>query len=125
MAFEERAPQSYQVGESADAVDIAFANALHAANLPLLVACERVSKGVYKVATPELNLAHISPTSPLNLAHISPTSRLYLYQVATLERRSYGARGARGRGRLRRVQIVLNPNGLAHVRVGAGTQSLL
>jgi len=92
VAFEERAPQSYQVGESADAVDIAFANALHAANLPLLVACERVSKGVYK--------------------------------VATLERRSYGARGARGRGRLRRVQIVLNPNGLAHVRVGAGTQSL-
>ena len=89
VAFEERAPQSYQVSESAltltltlkpnanpnpnqvsesaDAVDIAFANALHAANLPLLVACERVSKGVYKVATPELNLAYISPTSRLHL----------------------------------------------------------
>ena len=78
VAFEERAPQSYQVGESADAVDIAFANALHAANLPLLVACERVSKGMYKVATPELNLAYISPTSRPHLAHISPISRPYL-----------------------------------------------
>ena len=113
-----------------------------------------------KVATPEPHLAHISPISRLYLAYVSPISRLYRHKVATLERRSYGARGARGRGRLRRVQIslalalttiymahvpylplysmylphispishqvqiVLNPNGLAHVRVGAGTQSL-
>ena len=91
-AFEERAPQSYQATEPSDAIDVAFANALHAAGLPLRVACARVSKGMYK--------------------------------LATLERGSYGERGARGRGRPRRVQLVLNPNGLAHVRVGAGTQGL-
>ena len=83
-AFEERAPQSYQATEPSDAIDVAFANALHAAGLPLRVACARVSKGMYK--------------------------------LATLERGSYGERGARGRGRPRRVQLVLNPNGLAHVR---------
>ena len=85
-------PNLNQVTDSSDAIDVAFANALHAANLPLRVACERVSKGMYK--------------------------------LGTLERSSYGERVARGRGRPRRVQLVLNPNGLAHVRVGAGSQCL-
>ena len=71
--------------DSHDAIDVALANVLHSACLPLRVHAERLSRGVYKLSTLE--------------------------------------RGARARGRPRRVQLVLSPAGLTHVRVGAGAPS--